>query len=559
MKKTIFIILLLAVMVFAGICISADDNIIYFESTSLQHGYIPVSEPISTFSLTRNAVPEIDELTFTVIENRIVSAWENLDEEIDLTDIDITYDQFYTYVVPEYFNILDRYPQIFYHDASAGCSENYMILYPRYYYEIEDIPQYIEAFNDAVSDIVSVIDPKNMSDIDIALALHDYLVLNAEYDVDTYVNSDTGNRESFTAYGILVNKKGVCTSYTLAYHQLLNQFDIENHPVTSSEISHAWSMIKIGEDYFHVDVTHDDPVTDRLGVSKYTYFLCSDSELLADGNHGSVWEGEKTADADTYIDAFWKKTRSTMAYYDDVYYLAVTEDQKNYKICSATTDSFNETVQLRALDNVLWKFNNNDNQYYKGGQMYVNVFVVDGFIYYNDCYNVYRYCPGFDSDEIAFTYGNLYGFIRPIPQKSINNLCFLHGVYDVVDSSNVLTISDTMTADLEGHAYASQVISPTDTEIGYTEHVCSTCSHTYRDLYTNPLKYLLGDIDGNGEIQPGDHVILSRHVAGWLDFSSLDYHFNCDLDNDEVIGPTDIIILSRHLSQWSGYEIFPAA
>ena len=37
-----------------------------------------------------------------------------------------------------------------------------------------------------------------------------------------------------------------------------------------------------------------------------------------------------------------------------------------------------------------------------------------------------------------------------------------------------------------GHKYVDTVVEPTETEQGYTEHVCSVCGDTYRDAYTDP-------------------------------------------------------------------------
>lgn len=35
--------------------------------------------------------------------------------------------------------------------------------------------------------------------------------------------------------------------------------------VTSSSMNHAWNLIQIDGNYYHVDVTWDDPLQDRLG------------------------------------------------------------------------------------------------------------------------------------------------------------------------------------------------------------------------------------------------------------------------------------------------------
>ena len=59
-----------------------------------------------------------------------------------------------------------------------------------------------------------------MTDEQKALVIHDYLVLHAEYDL---------NYKNYTSYGVLMDGRGVCQSYALAYMYILNHLGIETH------------------------------------------------------------------------------------------------------------------------------------------------------------------------------------------------------------------------------------------------------------------------------------------------------------------------------------------
>lgn len=140
----------------------------------------------------------------------------------------------------------------------------------------------------AVDAAISSCVTSGMSDYEIAKALHDYLVLNNEYDMRYY----SGNlpKISYTAYGALVNHTSVCAGYALAYQALLEQAGIPSEYVTGMTTRgyHAWNIVQIDGAWYHVDTTWDDPVPDRKGYVRYDYFLKSDSVLSKDHSNWSA-------------------------------------------------------------------------------------------------------------------------------------------------------------------------------------------------------------------------------------------------------------------------------
>lgn len=139
-----------------------------------------------------------------------------------------------------------------------------------------------------------------MSDYEIAKALHDYLALNNEYDMRLY----SGNVPaiSYTAYGALVNRTSVCAGYALAYERLMDQVGIPCEYVTGMTTNgyHAWNIIQIDGEWYHVDVTWDDPTPDREGYVRYKYFLKSDKAMSRD--HIS-WEASHACTSTKYDNA----------------------------------------------------------------------------------------------------------------------------------------------------------------------------------------------------------------------------------------------------------------
>ncbi|MBQ3105749.1 MAG: hypothetical protein IJC59_07830, partial [Lachnospiraceae bacterium] len=257
------------------------------------------------------------------------------------------------------------------------------------------IPGYKAGFDDTafqreVENALGVI-RDGMSDLDKAIALHDYLVLNCEYDPNTYTTGPAAN--SYTAYGILVDKVAVCQGYALAYMYLCRQIGIECYMVTSDSMNHAWNLICLNGNYYQVDVTWDDPVADRFGLVGHEYMFLSDTAFLAgpDGNAGTDDDHEDwvitsgssvlslTATDTAYDAAYWLNTTSPLVWDDGSYYYttydsAVAEGKLRCYDVGAGTHS--DLVNLGK-----WYEGGSTTRYYGGA--YSGLFLRGGRLYYN--------------------------------------------------------------------------------------------------------------------------------------------------------------------------------
>ena len=131
-----------------------------------------------------------------------------------------------------------------------------------------------------------------------ARQLHDWLVRHCEYEDRNGVeqNSDMENCVSsavFFSYALNVRGNGigeaVCDGYSKAYNMLLAQAGIECYRIASP--GHSWNIAKIDNQFYQIDVTHDDPITYVNGVqvpdntfgniysTRYTHFLKSHADM----------------------------------------------------------------------------------------------------------------------------------------------------------------------------------------------------------------------------------------------------------------------------------------
>ncbi len=131
-----------------------------------------------------------------------------------------------------------------------------------------------------------------MSEYNKEKTLHDYIINNTRYDYENYLKNTIPD-ESFSAHGCLVRGVAVCEGYSKAMKLLCDLSSLECTVVSGkSKCSgtlegHAWNIVKIDGEYYHLDVTNDDPVAKNGGnILTYYYFNLPDSEMAL----SNVWD-----------------------------------------------------------------------------------------------------------------------------------------------------------------------------------------------------------------------------------------------------------------------------
>ncbi len=221
-----------------------------------------------------------------------------------------------------FFQVLNNHPELFYVNSSVrySYSGGYIVSYSvSYRFPKEEIPQYREELEAEVDLAAAQVDA-SLSDVEKALAVHDYLALHCEYDLDR-LNSGTLPAVSHSAYGALVNRMAVCDGYAGAFAYIMkDRFGIPCITVSSSEMVHAWNMIYIGSQWYHVDVTWDDPTRDLIGRATHSYFLLSDSVISDSSHEHSGWVSDYKATSTAYNSAFWTDITSAIIHNQGAWY-----------------------------------------------------------------------------------------------------------------------------------------------------------------------------------------------------------------------------------------------
>lgn len=217
--------------------------------------------------------------------------------EINVKDYDSNY-----YKLDVINKILEKCPNIDYgYNGASGNIISYsdgstkMIIDVKYKYSKDKMAEMKKLSQEKAQDIVSnLIEGKNMNDYEKERVLHDYLVNNAKYDERVFTKDMP--YESYTDYGVLVKGIGVCSSYARAMYRLLNLAGIECIYVTGyaddgyKKVAHAWNIVKIDGEYYHLDATFDDPIVyTGEEIITHNYFNINDKKMAQD----HIWDESK--------------------------------------------------------------------------------------------------------------------------------------------------------------------------------------------------------------------------------------------------------------------------
>lgn len=181
---------------------------------------------------------------------------------------------------PEYFWIEGEFQYTTVEDLNENTKTAIQLM-PVYTVEkeqIESLKQQIEQQADAwIAEIDASFDVYEK-----IKSVYELLIREVEYDEASLYNQ--------TIQSVFLEKKTVCMGYAKATQYLLNKMGIFCTLVTGNILdeansSHAWNLVRIGENYYYVDTTWGSPgynaQGDREDAISYSYLCCSDKIISA--------------------------------------------------------------------------------------------------------------------------------------------------------------------------------------------------------------------------------------------------------------------------------------
>ena len=106
--------------------------------------------------------------------------------------------------------------------------------------------------------------------------IHDYIINNTEYDTLKTKNIKDTTYRSNTAYGVLIQKYGICSGYSDAMKIFLDKLNIINYKISNND--HIWNLVYLDDVWYHLDLTWDDPVSEK-NITRDNYFMINTKTL----------------------------------------------------------------------------------------------------------------------------------------------------------------------------------------------------------------------------------------------------------------------------------------
>lgn len=144
-------------------------------------------------------------------------------------------------------------------------------------YSSEDIINISNKIDSIWKDIVT----QDMSNEDIIYAFHDYIINNTKYDeaYENEIKKGETTHNSARANGPLFEGFGICSGYTDVMSIVLDKLGLDNYKVASK--THVWNAVKINNEWKHIDLTWDDPVSEDHSVNNLLHkFYLIDTPTL---------------------------------------------------------------------------------------------------------------------------------------------------------------------------------------------------------------------------------------------------------------------------------------
>lgn len=136
----------------------------------------------------------------------------------------------------------------------------------------------ITLINERIDALSKELISNNLTQEDNIRTIHDYIINHTKYDSDRSDNNII-NYKSDIAYGPLFEGYALCGGYSDLMELFLEKMNIKSFKVSSEK--HVWNAIQLGNNWYHLDLTWDDPVAmDGNDYLDYNYFLIDTNNLL---------------------------------------------------------------------------------------------------------------------------------------------------------------------------------------------------------------------------------------------------------------------------------------
>ena len=323
---------------------------------------------------------------------------------------------------------------------------------PRYYPVTESEKL---RYEQRIAEIIDECTDEKMDQWQKALSVHDYIATHCAYDEALVYRR---------GYDMILRGTTVCTGYAEVYGDIMNRLGIPCVMVRSEGMDHCWNLIQLYGNWYHVDVTWDDPITDVEGRVVHAQFLKTDKEMINDNGYYGWVTDIKCTDT-SYSDGFWNDVDNAICYLDNTTsFVHINKDHKHtiYK-------REEKTGKLTAIKSLKKSSINigSGNYYY----WYNGLSLWNGKLYYSTSSAVY------EMDLNGKNAKKIYTHSAKKEKTYIRGIFVDDGILNLTLSTHKGKLSEKQVdlgiREKHTHSYSLKTVKSTCDKAGYTAYECS--------------------------------------------------------------------------------------
>lgn len=303
------------------------------------------------------------------------------------------------------------------------------------------------------------------------LRVHDYIVSRAEYSHNLVYNN---------GYHALVNEKTACYGYAQLFLRIMQRLDIPCQIVICNDVGngvgHAWNVVQLDGNWYHIDLTWDDPLADVCGRVYYDNFLKTDREFKENG-HDFAWETDYTCNDTRFSkDTLWERATSSIQFWDNETVFYRRDSSTNIRIFSANVLTGEETLIYKEKHTYVRM----------GGASYtyntMGLQICNGRLWFNNTKSICSINLDGTGKKVEYTHS---GKDKALLSFYMTNESLLLSF--LTKNGEINRSQESLPYELEhNHNYESTYVAPTCEQSGYRQFLCS-CGITYQTEQTAPL------------------------------------------------------------------------
>lgn len=364
----------------------------------------------------------------------------------------------------------------------------------------------LKKYNDEIDHIIGGIAPE-MSDLEKALYVHDYLITHFQYDLRLYSTDPSEKaKKVHDVYGFFNQRVGVCQAYTQTFNAIMHRLGIKCTSAINDTEEHTWNIITLDGKNYHIDATQDDTlykldantyVNQSDGFANHNFFLLSNNTIKNTTFHSDWYSAmyDTSCTDQTYESGYaWNVADSPFEYVDGKWYYIDYDT-------SATDDWYSQlfsTVNFKDRTKILD----------------IDMCSSEG-IYYSPYYG------GLTS------FGNILYFTTPFSVFSYNTF---NGTSDTLLSDSTGTINSCRYDGTEENGWFSLTVFH-----GNYLQISDLPSST-------KTLAIIGDTDGNEIVNSTDIVNTKKYLLG----SKTDFNWaTIDFGNKKQVSILDLVKIKK--------------